>query len=65
MSPVDELAERLWAARERAEPLAEDPDWLGVDHARAVEVADQLYRPAPCRPTRVMSRPGSWAHWTS
>jgi 2-keto-4-pentenoate hydratase len=44
MSPVDELAERLWAARERAEPLAEDPDWLGVDHARAVEVADQLYR---------------------
>ena len=44
MSPVDELAERLWAARERVEPLAEDPDWLGVDHAEAVEVADQLYR---------------------
>ena len=43
MSRVDDLAERLWAARERAEPLAEDPDWLGVDHARALEVADQLF----------------------
>ena len=65
MSRVDELAERLWAARERAEPLAQDPDWLGVDHSRAVEVADQLTAAAPCRPTRAMSRPGSWARWTS
>jgi len=44
MSRVDDLAERLWTARERAVPLAEDQDWLGVDHERALEIADQLYR---------------------
>ena len=44
MSVVEELAERLWVARQRAQPLAVDGNWLGVDHRKALEIADLLYR---------------------
>jgi len=44
MSVVEELAERLWVARQRAQPLAVDGNWLGVDHRTALEIADLLYR---------------------
>jgi 2-keto-4-pentenoate hydratase len=44
MSRVDELAQRLWVAKERARPVAAEGDWLGVDHRTALEIADRLYR---------------------